>query len=148
MNEQLQVEDDPRLVALCLNCTRENCDGVCAEYKALDRMINPMTRRPVYTAERYDMDGKSLTLVQWAREYGVSYKTLKERMATGKYTLKQALETPTRKINQLFEAFGQKKLMSEWEKVSGISQYTLYSRIRRGIPLEEALTQPTRRRNG
>ena len=145
---ELIQDDDPRLVEMCLNCTRTKCDGVCAEYKAFDRKINPPRRKPVYTAARYEMDGKSLTLVQWAREYGVSYKTLKERMATGKYTLKQALETPTRRINQLFEAFGKRMLMSEWEKESGISQYTLYSRIRRGIPLEEALTKPTGRNHG
>jgi hypothetical protein len=45
-----------------------------------------------------------------------------------------------RRVNTLYEAFGESKTLNQWAKVAGVSWPTLNARIKAGMTMEEAIT--------
>lgn len=59
----------------------------------------------------------------------------------------EALEMKYQPQGELHEAFGQWHRIEEWATLYGMGVTTLRSRLRYGMPLEEALTRPVRKRD-
>lgn len=142
------LDDDPRLVELCLNCKSARCYGKCEDYDNLRRAISPFTAKAKYTGKLYELDGRKQTLCQWAHEYGVLERTLRKRVERG-MSLREALNREVRPMNHQYVAFGKVQSICEWGKEYGISPSTLTRRMNLGMTLEQALKAPSiRRKNG
>lgn len=134
------LEQDPRLVEFCLNCQRYKCIGVCDEYAKYKREISPRTKRPA-RGKLWEMDGRKMTLSQWADEYGISERTLRKRTETG-MSINDALTMQPYKRVQRYTAFGRTQPLYDWSEEYGIKTGTLISRMKKGMTLEQALKAP------
>ena len=47
-----------------------------------------------------------------------------------------------RRDNRILECNGEKRTMAEWSKITGISENTIYARLRRGWTSEQAILSP------
>ena len=135
--------DNPTLIALCMNCTREDCEGICMEYKQLMRdlyNVRRIRRRP--KAERvpgnesglYTAFGERHTVWEWSQIYGIRYKTLYERIRRSGMTMEEALTRPLKKasIPKVYTVGGESRTIKEWSQVTGLSLNTIYARLARG----------------
>lgn len=91
---------------------------------------------------RYEFEGQSLTLSEWAELTGIPRWTLYDRIVSKKWSLEKALTktvAPRRKsVTQKRVAFqGQLLTIPEWAAKTGISIRTLYARLKKGKALEE-----------
>lgn len=86
-----QLLNDPRLVELCLNCKRYKCHGICDDYIHLRREISPFTRKAKFVGKLWEMDGREMTISQWAIEYRMNYATLRRLVSRG-MTVKEAIQ--------------------------------------------------------
>lgn len=93
------LDDDPRLVALCLNCTKKKCVGLCDEYAVLRHQISPFAAKAKYRGKLWEMDGRWQTLTQWAHEYGLCDRTLRKRIERG-MSLKDALNSYYKRVQK------------------------------------------------
>lgn len=104
--------------------------------------------------------GKSQTLTQWSREYGIPTTTLKNRIYRAGMSIEAALQaevhagrkydgSPRKKTPRkdcvMLEAFGKRQNLAGWSRETGMKTATIKSRIKEGMPVEEALTAPKRR---
>lgn len=110
-------ENAPALVALCSNCSREECAGICKDYVSKFREVFGL--RPIYRSKNH----MAIPHVNRNRK---SYKTLLNQKG------------------KLYEAFGQAHSLSEWAEIYGLKYMTLYQRLRSGYSFEEALTMSHR----
>lgn len=96
----------------------------------------PYTVSAAYTAP----DGRSVTnLRELAREHGINYLTLRNRLASG-WSMEDALKTPRRAVSvDLNKRYGMP--IMEWLKQSGITKAQFNSRISRGWDPERAARQ-------
>lgn len=101
---------------------------VCAEWKKFERFFADMGRKkPGQSLNRIDNDGNYC----------------KENCEWASYD-KQANNT---RRNRIVEFKGERRTLAEWAKKSGLTWYTLRSRLDNyGWPLERALTTPVRRK--
>lgn len=97
-NEEL-LDNDPRLVELCLNCKRYKCVGICDEYARVRREVSPFAGKAKYRGKQWEMDGRKMTLSQWAAELGVADRTLRKRVDRG-MTLKEAVESYYKRVGK------------------------------------------------
>ena len=88
MSHNFNVKDTPEMIALCTNCRRPRCSGMCEEYKRARRAVSGdgRGRRP----KLHEIDGERLTIAEWCARYGLPVKLVRSRMSHGK-TLKQAI---------------------------------------------------------
>lgn len=117
---------EAEVIAICTNCTRADCPGICDAYRDAFRAARGMG--PM-------------------RRYPEKLGTPKEhRVATPRRERpKQALRYSGHRWNQPVEAFGQRRTLKEWAKSAGMSYNMLYNRLYRGATLEEALSTEPRR---
>ena len=117
---------EAEVIAICTNCTRSDCPGICDAYRDAFRAARGMG--PM-------------------RRYPEKLGTPKEhRVATPRRERpKQALRYSGHRWNQPVEAFGQRRTLKEWAKSAGMSYNMLYNRLYRGATLEEALSTEPRR---
>ena len=89
MSHNFNVKDTPEMIALCTNCKRPRCSGMCEEYKRARRAVSADSRgrRP----KLHESDGERLTIAEWAARIGVSRQLIEGRLKKGK-TIKEALE--------------------------------------------------------
>lgn len=109
------------------------------------------------TNRRIEFNGRTLTLAEWAKEIGLSDRTIlfrlnkgmkPEEILTAKKTTaqeaqKMALES--RKRNKNYHSItinGEEKSLTEWADCFHISRKTVVSRIHRGWDEISALTKP------
>lgn len=93
------LNDDPRLVELCLNCDKKRCAGLCDEYAALRHEISPFSAKAKYRGKLWEMDGRAQTLTQWAHEYGLCDRTLRKRIDRG-MSLRDALNSFYKRVRK------------------------------------------------
>lgn len=91
----------------------------------------------------YTYNKKSLSLPQWADELGINPKTLQRRLAMG-WGIERTLSTPVRvrmpnKERDPIVYEGKVWTIPQLAAKFGIAPQTLYARLDRGVPLEEAL---------
>ena len=150
------LAEHPDLIAVCMNCTQDDCRGECLKYRNKYRELMGAPKNESKYNRKLEAFGKQMTLNEWAEESGIPYHTLHKRMRRGGMTLEEALnpdrakkkkqkikeprEAGTRKAPGV-EAFGRKQTLREWAAETGIDFRTLQKRIQRGMTAEEALTR-------
>jgi len=88
--------------------------------------------RRTNTYVRYN--GKRLTLADWARESGLSYRVLMNRWVKGKRGA-ELFAPKQHDKNGVVTYKGKSMTLREWEEVSGVKYQTLWYRHKNGIPL-------------
>ena len=135
----------PEMIALCTNCTREDCVEPCPERQAVLRKLRGL---PVEAPEkragtdkrgwgvRYEMDGEWLTLKAWAARYGMKYGTLYGRLYNDGLDLRSALTKPVEEHNmerwipgRRYEVDGRALTIEEWAEALGIQVQSLKTAI-------------------
>jgi len=86
-------------------------------------------------------NGRTQTVTQWAREYGISTMALVGRLNNG-WPTGDALTMPVRprQLEYTISFQGRSMTPSQWATELGLSMPTLMYRIRSGWPLERALS--------
>lgn len=135
-----EYEEDERITALCLSCTKPDCTGTCAEIVRLQREINGDD----YSVTLYEHNGMRMSMQEWADHIGCSYYCLWRRVNVLGMTINEAIDYGKPLPTPLHTAFGRQQTMRGWSKEFGISLPTLRSRMRAGMTLEQALSKPVR----
>lgn len=89
--------------------------------------------------------GKTQTLAQWAREKHLDRSALWMRLELG-WPIELALTAPSGssyRKEKIFTAFGETRSITAWARKLNISGVTLNGRLKRGWPIEQALTAPS-----
>lgn len=99
-------------------------------------------------ARLYTYDGRTQSLLEWARELGFAKGTLISRLKLG-WTVEQALslghyERPVSYHRQSYTYQGKTQTLKAWSQELDIAYRSLYSRLRRGWPVEKAFATPLR----
>lgn len=95
-----RYSQEPRkLMDLCLNCSKPDCKGTCAQYRAL-RGAEPGKGGPRAIAYP-GPDGLVLTLKEWEKRSGIPAKTLYNRVNVCGMTMQQAIEKGRRERPRL-----------------------------------------------
>lgn len=88
-------------------------------------------------------NGRTQTINEWARELGLSVKTLRSRIDRSKWSIKEALLTPAATPNKLYTYNGETHTIVEWAQLKGMSEATLRSRLNNeGWSFDKAITEP------
>lgn len=159
----------PDLIALCMECEKNDCDGLCDRYRIEFRRVAglpPIRRyldpykgkaqkgpngRPstyshtiMYKGE-LTANGETHTLKEWAEISGISQKALYMRMHRG-MTIEEALKKGVcaRTPPKMLTAFGETKTIREWAEISGQTKNSIRMRLMRGLSPEEAVARPKR----
>lgn len=90
---------------------------------------------------RLTMDGRTQTLSEWAREYGIHPKTLQSRIVRSGWSIKDALTRDVVKEDKPIKFNGESHTVKEWADLLGISDITLRYRLVHWT-VEKALTTP------
>ena len=94
--------------------------------------------RPVDAgAQRYDYDGRSLTLREWSQDLRIPYQTLMTRLRRG-WDIERTLSTPQRRPKRL-RYDGRVQTVQEWADELGIPRRTIYDRLLAGASTRDAL---------
>jgi hypothetical protein len=107
--------------------------------KAVETPVASYKKDPVFV-----WDGQARTIASLAKEYGVDYQLVRNRVANG-WDIKDALLKPVRPVKRLmtYEFNGQSRTLTEWSKEYGMKMSTLHARVcRRGWDIGKALTTP------
>jgi hypothetical protein len=87
--------------------------------------------------------GRTQTIAQWARESGITDRTLWMRLNKLGWPIERALKKETRLMRDQFLTFEGKTLTAvQWASIIGIKIGTLTQRLNQGWTVERALTQP------
>lgn len=143
--------DHPELIKFCLECTSDDCKGICNAwrdryrelygYPAIDRHRKPVNNR---NPPKYAAFGEEHSLSEWAKIKGVPYTTLQSRMHRG-ITLEDALLMPTDPKNgkgTYIVIGGVAMTITEWLREKGVPRSTYYWRVRNGWSEEKAIMTP------
>lgn len=88
---------------------------------------------------RITIDGRTQNLIEWTREFGIDYETIRARITAGA-SAEEALRRggPGRQVT----ANGETKNLAAWSRSSGLPYDTLRVRLRLGWPPDEAVSAP------
>lgn len=86
-------------------------------------------------------NGKTQTLLDWAKELNIDSKLLRRRYEDG-FNLEEIFsQEHIDRNSQILSFNGEEHSIVEWAKITGISVNTLYTRHRRGWPVDKMLTK-------
>lgn len=109
----------------------ENCRWATLEEQANNK------RNTIFLS----LNGVRKCVSDWARDLELSPGLIKGRLLSG-WSDKDALTTPVRRA-KLFEHKGEKRKISEWSTITGVSEAVLNYRVKRkGWSLEKAINTP------
>lgn len=120
---------------------KENCRWATQKANARHRVDNRLV-----TA-----NGETLPLWAWVERTGMAYVTILSRLKRG-WTPERAMTEPLsdrgqdngpRADAELFTHNGETLTLRDWSKRLGIGKGTLWTRIKKGWPIEKALSTPT-----
>ena len=141
--------DMPELIAMCINCTKEDCNGLCSDYRAKFReLIHNKTlgkNKVVIPIGRYkyliEAFGKRQSLAEWSREYDIPYPTLYRRITYEGLSMEEALTVKKRNVcaPRLVCIDGCTLSITEWARKMGMDRQLIYLRIRQGMSCEDAI---------
>ena len=120
----------------------DNCRFVTAAVN----LCNTSRNRRLY------LNGVSKTVAEWARELGISYSCLRNRMAHG-WGDEAVLTTPVNKhfrrlsTPRIIVFRGERHTVYKWAKITGLSAGAIHSRLLRGWAPEKALTTPQKKQS-
>lgn len=89
---------------------------------------------------RYELDGVTRTIQEWADCYGIGQDTIRQRIKAG-WELRDILTKPTQKA--LITYNGESKLLADWAREYGLKAETLAQRLKKW-DMHKALTTPVR----
>jgi len=95
-------------------------------------------------ANKYDVDGKQMTLIEIEKEYGISARLLYKRIHELGYSVHDAIHTVNDPTYHLFD--GEYLTVPQISKKTGINKITLYARLKKGMPIEAATSIPVIKR--
>lgn len=140
------------LIAMCTSCKSKDCpEGICVRYrqkyrelygyKPITRNMHDGTHRGRKPHERFEYRGEIHSITEWARILGINAATLHSRIRKSGMTFAEAAEyvKPECKWAGKFECNGVSKTLTQWSREIGIPRDTIIYRLKRGIPIEEAL---------
>lgn len=153
--------NEPEVVAVCAACRRDNCEGICNDYRNAVRMhlgLKPLPKKhgdyPTklgkprkkrekcqYINERkIEYAGERHTLGELAEIGGMGYNTLYMRLYRG-MTIDDAMTRPiVPKGRKYITANGMTLTVKEWAERLGMKPGSIHERIRRGYSPEQAVT--------
>ena len=142
--------DMPELIAMCINCTKEDCNGLCNDYRAKFRELihnknEGNAKKLVISKGRYRLFitafGKEQTITEWAYEYGIPYQTLYRRITYEGMPMEEALTVKRQRVcvPHLVCIDGCTLSVTAWARKMGISRKTIYDRIEQGMSYEDAI---------
>lgn len=86
--------------------------------------------------------GRRQTGPQWAREFGIKYHTIRARLRLG-WGIEDAISRPLVEVGQhrttKLVVGGETRTLQQWARISGIAAPTIWARIKRGEPVEQAV---------
>lgn len=88
-------------------------------------------------------DGVTQSVEEWALDYGIPSETIRKRVRRG-WPVAEAIEIPVLTHGrpcQRYRFDGRSLPISGWAQLSGISEYTLRSRLRLGWTIGRAVTE-------
>lgn len=134
--------NDPALMALCANCARADCPGICARYRREWHRRHGDPQRVTRMTGRFEAFGQHKTLTEWAEEAQVTRVTLWNRMRRG-MTLEQAVSVGPSKYRKagMHEAGGMVMSVPAWARALGVSREYIYKRLRDGLSMKEITEQ-------
>ena len=91
--------------------------------------------------QKHEINGITKTVTEWCVEYDVKPSTIKSRMHGNKIGLTEALSKRGR--FRYFVIDGKKQTLAELAKSRGLKYMCLYSRLVKGLTIEEALSTPS-----
>ncbi|SDH10548.1 hypothetical protein SAMN05216466_107116 [Paraburkholderia phenazinium] len=95
----------------------------------------------------YEFKGRRLSLKDWAKETGIGYATLRDRIRNRGWTIDRALSTSPevrekpKSTPMIIEIDGVEKCASEWARSWGLPPYVVWKRAKNGWP-KELLSAP------
>ena len=92
----------------------------------------------------YTAHGYTRSLPQWSRRLGVSYQTLRTRIASG-MPLEQALSAGSLAQRRNITINGTTRTLQEWADLAGLNPTTLSNRLNAGEEPAQAVTRLARR---
>lgn len=102
---------------------KENCRWATIFEQANNRRLASRYRL-------FDFNGERKTLGKWAKQYGMTYKLLYQRIHNFGWTLDEALISPSGHLQITFN--NQTKTPSEWASYFGVTRTVIYQRISLG----------------
>lgn len=169
IKEALELRDNKRDVILCIDgqegtmqywckiyCINSNTvfERIRNGWNLEDALKEPVKERYRHKAQSFCVNGVQMTITQMSKIYGINQSTIKSRLRKGE-TIEQALdlhERPQRQPPRLktdspafYKSYtiGDKtKTLVKWCEEYHIQYYTVRDRLRRGMDLLSALTQP------
>ena len=141
--------DVPELIAICIHCTKEECNGLCDDYRAKFRELihnktigNDKVFVPIgkykFLIEAF---GKRKSLAEWAREYDIPYQTLYRRITYEGMSMEEALIVKKRNVcaPRLVCIDGCTLSVSAWARKTGMDRRLIYARVGQGMSYEDAI---------
>jgi len=113
-----------------------NCTWIIAGQQAYNRRTN----------HKIALNGKKMTISEWAKEYGLQKTTLRARLMAG-WNIEEAVKlpsqysSPTARGNHPVTFGGETHTLTEWSKITGVPPYTISGRLKRGWNIKAALFQ-------
>lgn len=126
-----------------INGDGDYCPENCRWIPMADQQRNKSNNR------FYAYKGKTQTLSEWAREYGIDYKTLADRMDKFGFSFEEALRRPTKvPRNTKYVLYkGVLHTYAELEQLCGVPRRVIGARIKRGWGVEKAIATPYERKD-
>ena len=101
--------------------------------------------------------GETKTLAQWAEVFGVNYFTLYSRYVEEQWSFEKSIysgdarklpkdHAVIKKTDRWIEYMGETKTLSQWAESNSIDKGTLWSRLKAGWSMSEAIAPGTRKR--
>ena len=85
----------------------------------------------------FEYEGKTQTAAAWAREKGMTERTVDDRVFKQGMSIEEALTKP---LKETYQHDGKDLTMAEWSRLSGIPETTLYHRLKvKKLPIDQAL---------
>lgn len=92
----------------------------------------------------FEYKGKIQCLLDWANEYGMTFKMLHSRLKKG-WTMEEAISGSRLHNPEIIEYLGNSQTITCFSKETGIPAPTIRARIRAGWTTERTLTTPSRK---
>ena len=107
----------------------------------IDRVLGVKVSDNTARKRMATINGKTQSVVAWARELGLNISTVYGRLQKGWSEIEALSNTPKLHVAQI-EYKGEKKTMVEWAAAYGLKVSLVRKRLRLGWTIEKALTTP------
>ena len=84
------------------------------------------------------LDGEIKKFTEWCKQYGINYESARSRLNQG-MSYEEIFKKPIRKHRDGLIINGERHTVKEWSAISGIKPSTIYNRLARGVPPEQAV---------